>query len=211
MKLVKVLFCAVVLLVGCAVWGQDYPKLEASIDYSFARYNPSAAYDLNGHSLNGGGGSIVYNFTHLIGFKFDLQGYGSNTSHFVIPASSTFPSGATANVQGNLFTYMLGPQIKYHGKIQPFAEALAGGAHSNVYGNAYKVICQPAAGACAFSNSPSANGFAFAIGGGLDIPITKTIQFRPGEFDYLLTNFRNKFNNTSQNNFRYVAGLNFTF
>jgi hypothetical protein len=53
----------------------------------------------------------------------DLQGYGSFTQ---CPKSS---SVFTCCAQGNLFTYMFGPQIKYRrGKLEPFAEVLLGGA-----------------------------------------------------------------------------------
>ena len=39
---------------------------------------------------------------------------------------------------GNVFTYMFGPQIKKHsGKFQPFGEALFGAAHSNLYAQIY--------------------------------------------------------------------------
>ncbi len=45
------------------------------------------------------------------------------------------------NVQGNVFTYMFGPQIKKHsGKLQPFGQALFGAAHSNVYANVVDTI-----------------------------------------------------------------------
>ena len=50
-----------------------------------------------------------------------------------------------------------------------------------------------------------------AFGGGVDIPISKVFQFRPVEIDYLMTDFTNQFNNSSQHNFRYSAGVNFTF
>jgi hypothetical protein len=49
---------------------------------------------------------------------------------------------------------------------------------------------------------------------GLDIPITKSIQFRPVEVDYLYTHFgSNQIQgvSSSQNNFKYVVGLNFVF
>ena len=51
------------------------------------------------------------------------------------------------------------------------------------------------------------------FGGGLDIPITAIIQARPVEVDYLYTRFGvNGTNYTgSQNNFKYSAGVNFTF
>jgi hypothetical protein len=212
MKALKLVVFFAVLLIGLSAWAQvEYPKFEVGGDYSFIRYQPSAAYT-KGHSLNGGGGSAVFNINEYIGLKMDLQGYGSNTSNFVIPVTPNFPSGATANVQGNMFTYLFGPQIKFRApKIQPFGHLLFGGAHSNVYGNAFKTICQLSVGACAFSKAPSGNAFAMAFGGGIDIPIHKNVQFRPAEIDYLLTNFSNQFNNTNQNNFRYSAGINFTF
>jgi hypothetical protein len=210
MKITKVAVLGFVLLIGAAAWAQEYPLAEAGFDYSYARYAPSGKYT-SGHSLNGGGGSFVYNVSEYLGIKADFQGYGSNFTHFSIPAGvANFPGGFSGNVQGNLFTYLFGPQIKVRvPKVQPFAHVLFGGAHSNVYGNAFKTICQPVAGACAFSTKPAGDAFAFAFGGGADIPINRHVSFRPAEIDYLLTDFNNKFNNGLQHNFRYSAGINF--
>jgi hypothetical protein len=112
-----------------------------------------------------------------------------------------------------LFTYLFGPQIKVrsHG-VQPYGHLLFGGAHTNVYGNAFQTVCQPIVGSCAFSKGPTADAFAMEFGGGIDIPVHKHIQFRPAEIDYLLTRFSNQFTKTNnQNTFRYGVGLNFTF
>jgi tryptophanase len=112
-------------------------------------------------------------------------------------------------VSGNLFTYMFGPQLKMHkGKFQPFGEALFGAAHTNLDANLCKVV-----GNCGSGNG-SNNGFAMEFGGGLDVPITKSIQFRPVEVDYLYTHFGSNHiagASASQNNFKYVVGVNFTF
>jgi hypothetical protein len=49
-----------------------------------------------------------------------------------------------AKFQGNLFTYLFGPQVKLRAhKFEPFASLLFGGAHTNVYGNAFTQLCQP--------------------------------------------------------------------
>lgn len=200
---------SLILLLGAFAQSQEVPKAEVGFDYSYVRYAPNPA-GTNGHSLNGGGGTLVFNVNQYLGIKMDLQGYGSNTSTFVVPAGPLFPFGGTANVQGNLFTYLFGPQIKIHNpKAQPFVHLLFGGAHSNVYGNAFKNICAPVAGACSFSRAPSGNAFAMAFGGGLDIPIGKVVSIRPAEIDYLFTDFTNQFNNSHQNNFRYSGGINF--
>jgi hypothetical protein len=200
-----------IVLLTLAAGAQEFPRAEVGIDYSFARYAPSAAYT-KGHSLNGGGGSLVYNLSSYLGLKADLQGYGSNTTSFVIPPNILFPGGASGRVQGNLFTYLFGPEVKVRAhNFQPFGHILFGAAHSNVYGNAFKQICQPIAGACSFTKAPTSDAFAMTFGGGVDIPLNNHISIRPGEFDYLLTRFSNAFTNGNQNNFRYSAGVNFGF
>jgi len=207
MKITKALLLGVVLLFGLAALAQGAPKFEVTVDYSYARYNASHAYT-SSYSLNGAGGAIDFNFTKYLGIKMDLQGYGSNTQNFHAAAGSTIcPLGCSANVQGNLFTYLFGPQIGIRsGKLRPFAHVLLGGAHSNVYGNLQKVS------GVVFSTAPSGNTFALAFGGGVDIAINHsgTIAFRPAEIDYLYT----KFNNSAasgQNNFQYKAGVVFNF
>ncbi len=209
MKLKATVFGAILLL-GAALWAQEFPRAEVGLNYSYARYSPSAPYS-QGHSLNGGGGSATFNINQYLGIKMDLQGFGSTLVGFNIPANSTFPDGASGNVQGNLFTYLFGPQVKIRAqKAQPFFHVLFGGAHSNVYANAFQTICQPIAGGCSFTATPGADAFAMAVGGGVDIPINKRISIRPGEVDYLLTRFTNPFTSTNnQNNFRYSVGVVF--
>jgi outer membrane protein OmpA-like peptidoglycan-associated protein len=199
---------ALVVLMGSALWGQEAPKSELDLDYSFARYAPSASYT-KGHSLNGGGGRFVYNIGQHFGIAGDLQGYNSNTTSFNIPGNATLPA-FNGSVSGNLFTYLFGPVIKFYNvqHINPFFDVLPGAAHSNVYGNAFKTICQPIAGGCGGSTAPASNGFALSAGGGLDIPINRRVDLRVGEFDYLYTRFTNVFNNAGQNNFRYLGGIN---
>ncbi len=212
MSIIKSVSFGAMLLLGLAAWAQEFPRVEVGADYSYARYAPSASYS-KGHSLNGGGGSAVFNIDSFLGIKMDLQGYGSNLTGFNIAPNSTFPFGLQGNVQGNLFTYLFGPQVKIrtHG-FQPFAQLLFGGAHSNVYGNAFRTLCQPIVGACGLSGAPASNSFAMEFGGGVDIPINKTISFRPAEIDYLLTRFSNPLSGTNnQNNFRYSVGVLFTF
>src|SRR5436190_24390240 len=92
------------LLLGTTAWGQEWPKVEVGADYSYLRFAPSGPYT-KGHSLNGGGGSLVYNWNEYLGLKMDLKGYTSSVTGFNIPANSTFPSGLNGNVQGNMFTY----------------------------------------------------------------------------------------------------------
>jgi hypothetical protein len=209
----NVFLLAVILAFGAAAFAEDFPKVEVAVDYSYARFSPSHAYISDSFSLNGGGGSVDYNLTKYIGLKGDFEGYGSNTKRFSIPAGvGPCPAGGspcTGNIQGNLFTYQFGPQVGIRtGKFRPFGHLLFGGAHSNGGANLYK-----AEGSV--GTRPSNNAFAMAFGGGFDIAINHSgsIAFRPGEFDYLWTNFNlgSRFKQTGQSNFQYKAGIVFSF
>ena len=191
-------------LVTMAAAAQDnYPEFEVPVGFSFVNVHPNQAL-LTSFNVFGGGGGFVYNFTPLLGIKADLMGYTQGSGQRLIVNGQLL-----GNVSGNLFTYMFGPQIKKHsGKFQPFGEGLFGAAHTNLAAN----ICR-LEGGCG-SGSGSNNGFAMEFGGGLDIPITQSIQFRPVEVDYLYTHFGSNHiagASASQNNFKYVAGINFTF
>jgi hypothetical protein len=211
MNFTKAMILGATFLAGAAAWAQEFPRVEVGADYSYLRFAPSGPYT-KGHSLNGGGGSLVYNWNEYLGLKLDLQGYTSNKTGFNIPANSIFPNGLNGNVQGNLFTYMIGPQFKVRAHtIQPFAHLLFGGAHTNVYGNAFHTLCQPIAGNCGITKAPTAEAFAMDFGGGVDIPINHTISFRPAQIDYVLTRYSNAFTKTNnQSNFHYSVGIVFT-
>lgn len=215
MTLSKSLAFGTMLLLAVAALAQEYPKAELALDYSYMHFAPSQAFT-NNKSLNGGGGAFVWNFTEHIGVKMDLQGYGSFTDTFHIPAGTPgLPAGANGSVSGNLFTYLFGPQLKFRKqRYEILTDTLIGAAHSNVYGTAFKTICQPIAGGCgANSSSPSNNGWAVLLGGGVDIPINHTFSIRPAQLDYLLTRFGNFFTeaNANQNSFRYSAGVVINF
>jgi hypothetical protein len=211
MKL-QTIVAGIILLSGMAAWAQEFPRVEVGGNYSYVHYAPSAPYSQS-HSLNGGGGELNFNINEFLGIKMDLQGYSSSTTAFNIAPNPTFPAGATGTVQGNLFTYLFGPQIKVRAHhIQPYGHLLFGGAHTNVYGNAFHTICQPIVGGCSISKAPTAEAFAMDFGGGVDIPVGKHFAIRPAQVDYLLTRYSNPFTKTNnQNNFRYSAGLVFSF
>jgi opacity protein-like surface antigen len=196
-----VMLLGVLLLLGGGAYAQNAPKVEATGDYSYFRLNPGLPSYFNSQNLNGGGGDITFFLKPMFGFKADLQGYGSFTQ-------CTKPGAPIAGcASGNLFTYMFGPELKARaGKLEPFAEVLLGGAHSNLYANACK------AGICG-AKSPSNNAFSMAIGGGVDIAISQHFGIRLVDADYVLTRFGNNFTggNNSQNSFRFQTGVQFRF
>lgn len=196
------LFVAVFLFGGFAC-AQERPRFEVTADYSYFRVNPSLPSVWNTQNLNGGGGDVTVFFLNHFGVKADLQGYNSTNQ---CPAAS---SALTDCVSSNLFTYMFGPVAKYRfHRLEPFAEALFGGAHSNFYKNA----CTANTVLCASPNADT-TAFSMAFGGGVDFEATRRFSVRLFDADYVKTNFGNNFilGNRAQSNFRFQTGLQFRF
>jgi hypothetical protein len=201
MEMKKMFVLIAVLLMGTVAIAQDSPKAEITGYYSYFRFNPENSGTLSSHSLNGGGGDVSFFFTRMIGIKAEFAGYQSSKVTFTNNIS-------TATASANLFTYNVGPIVKFRAeKFEPFAEVLFGGAHSSFYGNLCKQL------ATCVANNPSNNAFDFVLGGGIDIPLSHSIAIRPAQVDYVLTRFGNGFTkgNQNQSNFRYQAGIQFRF
>ena len=215
MKLRSALVVGIVLLFGTAAFAQDYAKVEVPVNYSYMRFNPENSNIVSSFSLNGGGGGVTVYVNHWLGITGEFYGYASTTQTFTFPATanSPCPAGCTARSSGDLFTYNVGPMLKYRAEhFEPFVETLFGGAHSNTYNNLFHDVCVNP-GTCTTTNAPSNNAFDFIIGGGIDIPLTKSIAIRAGQFSFLLTRFGNDFTkgNNNQSNFRYNGGIVFRF
>src|ERR1700758_734942 len=123
MEMKKLFVLLAVLLMGTIAIAQDGPRAEITGYYSYFRFNPENSGTLSSHSLNGGGGDVTFFLTHMIGIKAEFGGYQSTTVKF----QNSFSS---ASASANLFTYNVGPVVKFRsGHFEPFAEALFGGAH----------------------------------------------------------------------------------
>jgi hypothetical protein len=215
MKLRSAIVLGLVLLFGtsASAFAQDYAKVEVPAYYSYMRFNPENGNIVSGFSLNGGGGGVTVYVNHFLGIASEFNGYASTTKTFTFPANianSPCPAGCDVKSSGDLFTYNVGPTLKLRAEHwEPFVETLFGGAHSNTYSNLRKA-CQAN---CVTTLTPSNNAWSFIIGGGLDIPVTKTIAIRAAQFDYVLTRFGNGFTggNNNQSNFRFNAGVVFRF
>jgi len=208
MNLRAAVLSGIVLLLGTTAFAQDYPKVETSPAFMYIRTPTSFTVPLTapvapGQSFSadfncvGGGGTIAYNVSSVVGIAADLGGckYVGNT----VPALSSKLSGSD-------FTYMFGPRFTYrkNSKVQPFAEI-------NFGGNRLKLSCD--SGTACNGVSYSKNAFAMTVGGGFDINVNRKLAIRLIQAEYLYTRFGNNCNaalcsnNNNQNSFRLKSGI----
>lgn len=201
MKLTSLIVVGLVSLAGFSQVA-DAQSGEASVNYSLVVYNPAKSL-AGDRDLNGGGGSIGFNLGEYLTMKGEFQGYATTTLTFHLAGASN-SAGGTFETEGNMFTYLFGPQLNIPmSRKRIFGEALFGGAYTNVYSNLFKA-------ASVTGLSASNNGFAMVIGGGLDFAISKHVALRPAQFDYFMTRYEWKqLGINNQSNFRYQAGLVF--
>jgi hypothetical protein len=195
-------------LIGSAA---DVGQFQAFLGFDFARFNPNSAY-LPAFNTHGANGQFVYNFDKDIGVVVDVGAVTTGTLNHI-------------KTDTTVLDFVVGPRFKYHAgsRFQPFVQMLFGGANASASTQA--VLPAGAANFFPAASSTSLNppvslrlttsrtGFAMMAGGGLDIRISRSIDFRPIEADYFLVRFPGSLTLNPQNvsNFRYSAGLNFTF
>lgn len=216
-----ILSFAVMALFALGSAAQDVPKAEVYAGYQFVRYNASAP--VNAFTANGGAGSLQYNFNKYIGIVGELGGV--HNGKLTIGSSGVLQPDQTA------FTYLFGPRffINKGGVVSPFFEYLVGGVHNsrsfNVPNSLLPSPLPPLTGVTVTPGPSSTkfastqNAAAMAVGGGIDIRLSRLIGFRPIQLDYLPTHFSpfnvpglGTINNTKwQQNLRYSAGLAFRF
>ena len=205
MKIATNFLFAAILVFGTSLAAQEsyqVDRAEVFLEYSYLRFSPTIT-DLSSRSFNGGGGGAQLNFLKILGIKADFMGYGTTTFSRTV-------GGVTYHASANMYTYMFGPVIRIPiWRVKPFGEVLFGASHTNGYVNLNNAIV---AGGGVISSTPTQNPFTMAVGGGVDVAISKHFAIRPGEFNYVLTRYSNPLTSTNnQHNFRYCGGLIFKF
>lgn len=171
------------------------PAVELFGGYSFMRFNVKTPLDKENFDQHGGTASFAFNVNRWFGLVADFAGY--------------HVAGMPPDTNAEFFTYLFGPKFSHRGpRWTPFAQFLFGAAHakSNV-----SLTGTPTPGTTFFSTtSIHPNAFATALGGGLDLTLSKHLAWRVLQADYLLTKF-NDADNNHQNNVRVATGLVFRF
>jgi hypothetical protein len=114
MRVRSMLTLGVALVFGTLAFAQGDHKIEIRGDYSYVHANPQNNNIIPTFSLNGGGGSAAFYFSKYIGIEAEVEGYGSYTHNFTINNTTYCPDGPCAvSASGNLFTYNVGPVVKF--------------------------------------------------------------------------------------------------
>jgi opacity protein-like surface antigen len=176
---------ALFLLVPLIAAGQqEYPKAEVFGGYSFFRANPD---DMN---LNGWNASVTGNLSSWFGVEGDVSGHYGSPRVFGI---------GVPFVDVSSHTFMAGPRVSYRtNSVTPFAHILIGGARASTG---------------AFGITVSDSALATAVGGGVDINLSKRFAIRAFQADYIMTRFKTGSQlffsgfDERQNNFRLSTGF----
>ena len=216
MKIRNGVLAVIALLFATQMFAQERTKLDIPLVYSYFRFNPEIS-QAHSRSFNGGGGGVEFNISPMFSVKAEFMGYGSThfTTTFTAPVkvnplatTSTIPTG-TYDSEGNMFTYMFGPMVKFpvSDRITPFGEILFGGSNTNFYSNLTRAIVNNHG---TLSVAPTQHPFTMGIGGGFDIAFHRHFALRPVEIDYVFTRYTNPITGThNQNHFRYIGGIVF--
>src|SRR6266581_4449283 len=208
-----VLVGLLLLTVGSALAQGEFPKVETSAAFMFVRSNPNLSNAFTGPSgttvtgtnnfnCAGGGGTLAYNLTSMLGIAADLGGcrFFGNTL------------GLGNTITGNQFTYLFGPRLTFRSSspFRPFFELNFGGDRLSASCKSSATSCLTTAG----SGTYSRNAFAMTVGGGFDIVYNNKFSLRPLQAEYLYTRFGNSCgsapacnDNRNQNNFRLKSGI----
>lgn len=125
--------------------------------------------------------SVIRNFTRHIGLKGDFSAHFKNDNRSGLltgcnPACTTVTQDV--QIKTRVYNFLAGPEFKARNstRFTPFAHVLAGVAHTSASfttpGPTFNIIARR-----------SENGFAMAMGGGLDIRASKRVSFR-AQMDY---------------------------
>ena len=201
----------VLFLASSALLAQS-SEPKAAVEDNSGRVNVFGGYNYfrNGsQGFNGWEGQGTFNFTRHLGVTADVAG-----NYRTLASISLLGVGVSANQR--FYTYLFGPTVSGNfGRASVFGHALFGEAHSSLGAG----VTLPIIGGLS-TGITSANAFAMAFGGGVDIGVSRHFAIRAIQADYLRTQFSgtdaittglSSSLNGSQNSYRASAGIVFRF
>ncbi|MGC2742344.1 MAG: outer membrane beta-barrel protein [Candidatus Angelobacter sp.] len=168
-----------------------------------------SGFNLGGNNLNGWEGQGTFNFTPHFGVTADFSGNSQQLAGVSL-------LGFSAGTRQHIYNFLFGPTVTgYFGKSSVFGHALFGAAHSSLNAG----VGVPILGGIS-APLDSANAFAMAFGGGVDIGLTRHFAIRAAQVDFIRTNFNSTdalasglatSTSNNQNSFRYSGGIIWRF
>jgi hypothetical protein len=163
------------------------PRVEVALGYTYVRARTVVAAG-SCFNMNGGSVSAAVGVNQWLSLVGDFGGYYTGNARNSGDSLSVFP-------------FIFGPRFSYRRsqRFTPFAQGLFGGGHAGgtLYTRTFRQGSAP----------PSArNAFAMALGGGLDVNISRHFAVRAFQADWFFTEFPNGVTN-HQHNFRLTAGV----
>ncbi len=203
----KKLWCLLALtpLLPFRGMAQDVPVVDLFLGYSFVRAN--SARDIPAFTMNGGLGTFGYNFNNHIGLEAEIGGYHNGNIHDIQFDTTAMP-------------YLFGPRLSYgrSHKFDPYVHFLFGATHLTTSVPVTLSVNPTPPGSTTTTTrvKASQDNFTMAIGGGIDLKMSKVVSLRPIQLDYFMTRFEDfgqlgPSQNRNQHNLRYAAGLMFTW
>ncbi|MCI0490954.1 MAG: porin family protein [Blastocatellia bacterium] len=182
------MFLAVLIVTVIPTHAQEsYPKVEIYGGYSF--FSSNQFPDRENLNSPGFGASIAGNLSKNFGLVAEISGnYGQVTLPGLVP-DVTVPEFDT-----DVYTFLVGPRVTSRSTgFDLFGHVLFGGARTKV------------------ERFESDTDFAMAVGGGVDINVSKRIAVRIFQVDYLpIKSDRNLFRNEEwSHNVRFQIGVVF--
>ena len=173
------LLLVLVGLLSSFSFAADPARVEVFGGFQYFRANSNTDVSgIDNFNLNGWNASLTGYFNRFIGVTADFSGAYGTPQVLGVPIDTKF------------HTFMFGPTVRLPNPthLTPFAHALGGAARGS--GSASDV---------SFADTSA----AWAVGGGLDLDMGRLLSVRVAQVDYLQT----RSSGTSENNFRYSAGI----
>jgi opacity protein-like surface antigen len=197
------LFMAALFIVACTssfafAQTDDYNKYDIGVLYSHNRVDtgfedPNQNFIEEREGFHGVEAFVKGNVSRYVGLKGD---YSFHHKTFDIDGGT---AATTFDVDANIHQFLGGVEFKDNAKetkVKPFAHVLAGVAHARA---------KVSNSTIPFNDSENENGFAAAVGGGIDFKLGDRVDLRAVQFDYNPV----RSNGETSHNFRIGIGLIF--
>lgn len=174
--------CLLALLIAVAVVAPaqtrlpspaDHPKVEFSLGYSYNNLDGQEARRQHGH---GGAASFNFNVHPNIGFALDLG------AHFGDIEPPGIGALVTPGFDFKVYQALIGPRFTHRAEeASAFFHVLFGAVDTRMSGGTQV----PGASGNPFLSGISHTDFAMAIGGGVDVNITRRVALRVFQLDWI--------------------------